>query len=130
MITVKRPDARVILLTIALVIFFPLYGCMVIAPVSLLTLSMLTTKVPLSWWFVLINPLIIVGILFNYLLAHLIDFAVIRRLKTDRAKNTLTLLVILLIAGAPFLFDLYGWAGPGGEGNWANFIEFYNKAVR
>ena len=130
MSTMKRPDVRVVLLTLVLVVFFPLYGCMVIAPVSLLTLSMLTTKVPFSWWLVLINPLIMVGIAFNYLLAHIINFVLIKRFRSDRGRNWLTLLVILIIALIPFLFDIYGWAGPRGEGEWANFIEFYRKAVR
>ena len=110
--------------------FFPLYGCMVIAPVSLLVLSMLTTNVPMTWWLVLINPLIIVGILFNYLLAALINFALIARFRTDRGKNICALILIALVVLIPFLFDIYGWAGPTASGEWGNFLDFYERAVK
>lgn len=125
-----RPNRRIFFLTVALVLFFPLYGCMVIAPVSLLTLSMISTKVPATWWLIFINPMIVVGVFFNYLLASFLDFAFIRRLGSEKARMTAALVIIAAVAAAPFIFKIYGWAGPTGAGEWARFPEFFQKAVR
>lgn len=125
-----RPNRRILFLTVALVLFFPLYGCMVIAPISLLTLSFISTKVPTSLWLVFINPMIIVGTFFNYLLASFLDFAFIRRLGSEKAKMTATIVIIAVVAAVPFIFRIYGWAGTTGAGEWATFPEFFRKAVR
>ena len=125
-----RPNRRILFLTVALVLFFPLYGCMVIAPISLLTMSFVSTKVPASLWLVFINPMIVVGTFFNYLLASFIDFALIRRLGSEKARMTALLVVIAAVSVVPFIFRIYGWAGTTGEGEWATFPEFFRKAVR
>ena len=105
-----RPNRRILFLTVALVLFFPLYGCMVIAPISLLTLSFVSTKVPATWWLIFINPIIVVGTVFNFLLASLLDYAFIRRLGSEKARNTALLILVAVVAAAPFVFRIYGKA--------------------